>query len=263
MATLKLMKDYILENISKGNRLDSRKLDEYREIKIETGISSKAEGSAKVTIGNTMVVAGVKMDVATPYPDTPDEGVMSTSAEFLPMGAPEFESGPPGGDEIELGRVVDRAIRESKTINFKKLCITPKEKVWMVFVDILVMNHDGNLFDACGIAAIAALKDARIPKLDDEGKPDHENLDGKLPLKGTPISITVKCHDGKYILDTTADEEEAITSRLTVGTMDDGSISSLQKGGADGLTKKQISDMMKLAIDTSKKIRTGFFDKKA
>ena len=257
--TLKLTKDHILENILKGKRLDSRKLDEYREIKIETGVSKKAEGSAKVTIGETVILAGVKMATATPYPDTPEEGVMTTSAEYLPMGAPEFESGPPREDEIILGRVVDRAVRESKCIDFKKLCIEPKEKVWMVFVDILVMNHDGNLFDACGLAAIAALKDAKMPTLMDDDSIDHEHLKGSLPLKGTPITIAVKCYKDKYILDTTADEGEALTSQIIVGSNDDGTVSSLQKGGSEGFTKKQVADMMKLAVDTSKKIRAKHF----
>ncbi len=257
--TLKLTKEHILENILKGKRLDSRKLDEYREIKIETGVSKKAEGSAKVTIGETIVLAGVKMATATPYPDTPEEGVMTTSAEYLPMGAPEFESGPPREDEIILGRVVDRAIRESKYIDFKKLCIEPKEKVWMVFVDILVMNHDGNLFDACGLAAIAALKDAKMPTLTDDDTIDHENLKGSLPIKGTPITIAVKCYKGKYILDTNADEGEALTSQIIVGSNDDGTVSSLQKCGTEGITKKEIADMLKLAVDTSKKIRAKHF----
>ena len=48
-------------------RLDGRSLEEYRKpIKIETNISNMAEGSAKVTIGETVVIAGVKMDVGEP-----------------------------------------------------------------------------------------------------------------------------------------------------------------------------------------------------
>lgn len=257
--TLKLTKNYILENILKDKRMDSRKLDEFREITIETGISSKAEGSAKVTIGKTTVIAGIKMGLADPYPDTPEEGVMTTSAEYLPMGAPEFESGPPREDEIVLGRVVDRAIRESKCIDFKKLCIRPKEKVWMVFVDIFVTDHDGNLFDACGLAAIAALKDAKMPAIKGEDEIDHDHLEGRLPLKGTPISITVRQYGNKYILDATASEEEALDSRLTIGANDDGTISSLQKGGTEGLTKKQTIEMIKLAQVASKKLRAKHF----
>ncbi len=257
--TLKLTKNYILENILKDKRMDSRKLDEFREITIETGISSKAEGSAKVTIGKTTVIAGIKMGLADPYPDTPEEGVMTTSAEYLPMGAPEFESGPPREDEIVLGRVVDRAIRESKCIDFKKLCIRPKEKVWMVFVDIFVTDHDGNLVDACGLAAIAALKDAKMPAIKGEDEIDRDHLEGRLPLKGTPISITVRQHGNKYILDATASEEEALDSRLTVGTNEDGTISSLQKGGIEGLTKEQTVEMIKLAQIASKNIRAKHF----
>ena len=129
--TAEIKKDYIIKLAKTNIRVDNRKFDEFRKIKIETGIIKKAEGSAKVTIGNTQVIAGIKMDIGEPYPDTPDSGVMTTAAELIPMASPDFESGPPDQESIELARVVDRGIRESKIIDVDKLCIVPNEKVWM------------------------------------------------------------------------------------------------------------------------------------
>jgi exosome complex component RRP42 len=148
---------YALELIMKGKRMDERKFEDFREIKIEKDIIEKAEGSARVKIGETEVIVGIKLNTGEPFPDTPEEGILIVNAEFTPLASPDFESGPPGENAVELARVVDRGIRESKCIEVEKLCITPKEKVWMMFVDIHIINDQGNLLDAAALAAIVAL----------------------------------------------------------------------------------------------------------
>jgi len=113
-------------------------------------------------------MVGVKLEVGEPYPDTPDEGTIIVGAELLPLSNPEFELGPPGIQAIELARVVDRGIRESKALDFRKLCIEPGKKIWMVIIDICPINDAGNLFDASSLAALAALQDAKYPAFDGE-----------------------------------------------------------------------------------------------
>jgi len=98
------------------------------------------------------VIAGVSLAVGTPYPDSQASGTLMTGAEFTPLASPMFESGPPRPTAVELARVVDRGVRESKTIDFDKLCITEGEAVWMVMVDLHMLNYDGNLFDSCGVS---------------------------------------------------------------------------------------------------------------
>ena len=140
-----IKKDFILKLAKEEKRADGRSFDNFRDIKIETNIASKAEGSAKVTIGNTQVIAGIKMILGDPYPDTPDSGVMVTAAELIPMASPDFEAGPPREKAIELARVVDRGIRESEIIEVDKLCIVPGEKRRDVRIDRtqwLRQNHD-------------------------------------------------------------------------------------------------------------------------
>ncbi|MFH0832977.1 MAG: exosome complex protein Rrp42 [Candidatus Aenigmatarchaeota archaeon] len=249
--------DLIREMAEKGVRIDNRKFDLYRKIKIEKGVISSAEGSARVEIGNTKVIAGIKMDIGEPYSDTPDEGVMSVGAEFVPLASPEFESGPPGAAAIELARVVDRAIRESKCIDFKKLAID-KEHVWMVFVDIDILDDDGNLIDASGLAAIAALMNARIPEIGEEFKINYEKKTKPLPIEGIPVSTTVAKIDGKLLVDPCLVEFEALDSRLTVGTVEkkDGVyMCSMQKGGSTGLTLEEIDEMIALAIEKGNELR--------
>jgi exosome complex component RRP42 len=155
--------EYLIKLAKEVKRADGRAFDEYRNIEIEPGIISKAEGSAKVKIGKTQVLVGVKMDVGDPYPDIPEEGVMTTAAELIPLASPDFESGPPKEDAVELARVVDRGIRESEIIKVEKLCIIPGKKIWMIFIDIHILDFDGNLFDAASLASLAALMTAKVP----------------------------------------------------------------------------------------------------
>jgi exosome complex component RRP42 len=250
------LKEYMAALFAKDLRKDGRKLLDYRDIKVEYDISPKsAEGSARVKIGETEVIAGVKIDVGEPFPDTPEDGVLIVSAELLPLASPDFDSGPPSIDAIELSRVVDRGIRESKTINMKKLCVKKGEKVWMVFVDIYPINDAGNLYDAASLAAIAAIKNAKFPKYDaKKEKVDFTESSNKgLPLEKVPISCTVY-KIGEYILIDPDDEEERIIdSRLTV-TSSKGTINAMQKGKGGILSQEEIVKMVDIALDKAKEL---------
>jgi exosome complex component RRP42 len=100
METLELTKNRIRQYLSEGKRFDGRKVDEFRNIEIETDISKKAEGSARVKLGKTDVIVGVKMGVGEPYPDSEDEGNLMVTAELLPLSSDRFELGPPRIESI-------------------------------------------------------------------------------------------------------------------------------------------------------------------
>jgi exosome complex component RRP42 len=248
-------RSHLIKGISQQVRFDGRKTEEYRHIKIEYGVSKNAEGSARVTIGDTVVIAGVKLMVGTPFADTPEEGVLMIGAELLAMSNPDFEAGPPSMQAIEIARVVDRGIRESKAIDVKKLCIKPGEKVWMVSVDIVTINDAGNLFDASGMAAMAAIKDAKFPKYDGL-KVDYKDLTKeKLPITKTPVSITVLKIGNHLLVDPTNEEEEFIDGRLTVATTEKGEICAMQKGGTAPLSSEDVVKMIDLAKKKANEIR--------
>jgi len=246
--------NYILKVLESGERVDGRKMDEFRKIKVETGIIKRAEGSARVRMGKTDVIVGVKMDLGTPYPDVPDLGVLRTGAEFVPIASPDFESGPPGEDATELARVVDRGIRESDCIDLEELCIKEGEKVWMVYVDVHTINHDGNLIDASALAAVAALKTAKIPKLEDE-KIVRNELVKKLPIKHIPVTVTVGRVADNLIIDPTKEEEEVLDSKLTAAVMEDGKICAMQKSGNYPLSTEDVEKMIDLVIKKEKELR--------
>ncbi len=249
----------IKEYLGKGKRFDNRKLEEFREIIIEKDVSKKAEGSVRVKIGKTEVLVGIKMNVSEPYPDSPDKGNLMVTAELLPLSSPRFEYGPPKFPTIELARIIDRGVRESKFIDFEKLCIKKGEKVWTVFIDIYSINDDGNLLDAAGIGAIAALKNAKIPKYDkkEEKVLFGELTDESVPLsKDVPIAITVHKIGDNLIVDPTREEQDIVDARMTVGSSN-GIISSMQKGGPISLSTEEFNKI----LDLSEKVERDVFKK--
>jgi exosome complex component RRP42 len=251
---LKTSESYVRKLVEEGMRVDERKFDEFRPIKIEKNVIKTAEGSARVMIGNTHVLVGVKMSVGVPYPDTPNEGVLIVNAELVPVASPTFESGPPNADAVELARVVDRGIRESKCIDLASLCIEEKKEVWMVNVDIHVLDHDGNLIDASAIGAIVALMNTKVPKYED-GKINIDIKDRDLPVSDVPIAITTVKISDKLLIDTTVEEENALDARITLSTNEKGELCAAQKGGNGYFTTEELIKAVDLSILKGKEIR--------
>ena len=254
MEISKIMKKKIEELISKGKRIDERDLKEYRNLEIRTKISAKAEGSALVKLGDTEVIAGVKMDAIEPFRDSPDEGVLAVAAELSPLSSDRFESGPPGIQAIELARIIDRGIRNSEFIDMKKLCIKEKEKVWSVSLDIYPINDSGSLIDAAFIASVVALKEAFIPEYKDDEVQYGELSNKKLPLREMPINTTVYKIDNKFVLDPLTEEEDAANTRLSFTiTYPSEVINAMQKTGQE-LTEEEILEMESIALKEGKKL---------
>jgi len=252
IETPKLTIDRIRQYLTEGKRFDGRKLDEFRKLEIEFGVSNKAEGSARVKLGETEVIVGVKMDVGTPYPDSPDKGNLMVTAELLPLSSPRIDLGPPKFEAIEIGRVVDRGLRESHFIEFDKLCMEEGKKVWTIYVDIYTINDDGNLLDAAGIGAIAALKVAEIPKYDKENEKVlfGESSGKKVPLsKEIPISITAYKIGNEVVVDPTREEQDAAETKITTG-ITNGIIASMQKGESEDIDLETFEKMIDLSEKT-------------
>lgn len=246
----------IAQMIANGKRLDGRGLTDYRPIKVEAGIIEKAEGSARVLLGKTEVVVGIKVEIGEPFSDRPNEGVLTVNSEFVPLASPEFEAGPPSEDSIELARVVDRGLRESQAVDLEKLCLIPGKKVYIVFVDVYVLNHDGNLIDASALAALTALLNAKIPVYaveDNEVKKTATYI--PLPIKNYPIAVTFANINNKLVVDPWLEEEEIMDSRLTITFDKDGKICSIQKGGQGTFTQQQIIEAVYMGREKAEELR--------
>ncbi len=226
-----LLRDYLYDLVKEGKRLDGRAFDEIRPIEVKEGLFTKSEGEAWVKLGKTQVLVGVKFDVGEPFPDTPDKGVLVTNAELLPVASPTFEPGPPNEDAIEISRVVDRAIRSADAVDLNNLVIKEGELVYMIFLDMYVLDHDGNLDDALTIASLIALGRAKYPKVIYKGEGDIEVLEEKesLVLRDLPINFTfVKIGDA-LLLDPLLEEEMVAEASITIAINQEGKVCSIQK----------------------------------
>jgi exosome complex component RRP42 len=263
---MSMKKNYVVETIRKaqmvqllaqGKRIDGRALDQHRPLKIETGLIQKANGSARVTLGNTQVIAGVKIATGTPFPDTPDKGLLVVNAEILPMASPYAEPGPPSEEAIELARVVDRGIRESEMVDLTKLCLVPGKSVVTVFVDCNIMNVDGNLFDATSYAVVSALRTSKMKKYvvkDEKAEATEEWV--PVPVERTPISVTLARIGERMVVDPNTEEEASMDMRITITTDDEGHICASQKGEASTITPAQVLESADTSLKVGKLIRS-------
>ena len=246
----------IVQSIDKGKRLDGRGLTDYREIKVEQGIIERAEGSARVLLGKTEVMVGTKIEIGEPFPDTPNEGVLTVNAELVPLASSTFEPGPPDENSIEIARVVDRGIRESKAIDVEKLCIEPGKKVFVVFVDVYVLNHDGNLIDASALAAMAALLNTKMPNYEvEKGEVKTKQGYTQLPIRRRPITVTSAKINDKLVVDPWLEEEQIMDARLSIAIDDEDNICAMQKGGSGYFTPEQVLEAAKIAREKAEEIR--------
>ncbi|MGC8662528.1 MAG: exosome complex protein Rrp42 [Candidatus Micrarchaeia archaeon] len=243
---------YIKEMLNNGIRAERGLLD-FRGINISRDIIPNAEGSAEVNLGSTKVLAGLKIDVDEPMPDKPDEGNLIISAELLPLASADYDTGPPSPEAIELARVVDRGIRAANVVDPKSLFIS-EGKVWSIFIDIYIMNYDGNLFDASSLAAVAALTNARMPKYEDE-KVIREGKLSKLKTSNIVTSCTYAKIGNKIVLDPNGSEESVMESRITIAN-DENIIRAMQKGLSGAFSENEITDLVNTTFEKSKSLRS-------
>ena len=126
----------------------------------------------------------------------------------------------------------------------------------MIFLDIYPINDSGNLIDASVLAALAALKSARMPKLEDDKVVYGKLTNEKLKLNKMPVTITFGKINDKILVDPDSKEEEVLNARLSISVYD-GNIHAMQKGGGDGITIEEVEKMIDIAIKKEKELR-GF-----
>ncbi len=244
--------EHIKELLKNNRRIDTRTFMEMRKVKIARGVLPQAEGSAQVDLGTTKVLVGVKLMPDDPMPDTPNQGNLITSAELLPLAHPEYETGPPSSESIELARVVDRGIRAGNCIDLESLVLEDK-KVWSVYIDLYILNFGGNLFDASTMAAMAALLDTKIPKYEN-GLVVREERVKSLKIDNIVSSTTFGKIDNYMLLDMNDNEEGMADARVTICT-DGISIRAMQKGLSGSFKPEEIGSLIDVSLSEHQKIK--------
>ena len=246
----KLLRAHRSDLSANNSRIDGRSQWDGRNRVVEHSVLPRAEGSARVRMGDTIVLAGVKFQIMQPYPDRPNQGGLMCSADVRPIAGRNWEAGPPSPEAIELGRVVDRGIRESGCIDVDSLCIIPGEKAWQVILDLFAVSDDGNLFDAFALAGIAALRNATVPAERFEVGEDYA-----LPVSKTPIMCSYHKVGGRFVYDASSREELGGDERIHITLGDDDNVHSLQKGLKGIFSPEEFSEIMTNARERTKELR--------
>ncbi|MEM0131305.1 MAG: exosome complex protein Rrp42 [Saccharolobus sp.] len=252
-----IKKEYIVNLYEKGIRQDGRKLTDYRPLSIVLDYAKKANGSALVKLGNTMVLAGTKIEIGKPYEDMPNQGVLIVNVELLPLAYETFEPGPPDENAIELARVVDRSLRDSRAIDLSKLVIEPGKNVWTVWLDVYVLDYGGNVIDACTLASVSALYNSKIYKVErseDGIKINKDEIIGKLPMNYPVVTISVAKIDKYLIVDPDLEEESIMDAKISFSYTPDFKIVGIQKSGKGSLSLQDVTQAESLARSAAGKL---------
>ncbi|CAM9884274.1 unnamed protein product [Heterosigma akashiwo] len=111
--------------------MDGRTPNEMRYIKLNFG-RRECESYVEVQLGQTRVSALVTADIVAPYPDRPAEGFLFFNVELSQMAAPSIEGGRASILTVELTRLVERCVRDSRALDQEGLCLVAGQKVWSI-----------------------------------------------------------------------------------------------------------------------------------
>jgi exosome complex component RRP41 len=144
----------------KGIRLDGRKADELRPVKIEVGILPNADGSAYIEHGKNKILAGAfgPREMHPKHLSRPDRMVLRCRYHMAPFSVGERKSPAPSRREIELSKVIRESLEPSVFLEYY-----PRTGI-DVFIEVL--QADGGTRCASITAASLALADAGIPMRD-------------------------------------------------------------------------------------------------
>ncbi|KAL1914767.1 uncharacterized protein VTP21DRAFT_8025 [Calcarisporiella thermophila] len=244
-------KEFLLEALRQGLRVDGRRPNDMRSLKLKF---RDEFGQVDVQLGRTRVMAKVSCEVVRPYPDRPTEGFLVINTEISPMASPVFESGRSSEEEVYISRIIEKSLRRSRAIDTEGLCIVAGEKVWSVRVDLHFLDHEGNLVDCACIAAITGLLHFRRPDVTVSGEeviihPVDERNPVPLGVHHTPVSITFAFFDNGSLLvvDPLLLEEQVLEGDMTITINGHNEICALSKAGGIPLLADQIQRCLTIA----------------
>lgn len=250
----------VTSGVKDNFRIDGRSCFDIRRTKVETGIVVSCNGSARVQSTNCNITVGVKVEVGPPPPDEPDCGIVEFAVDCSANANPKFEGR--GGEEIaqEMVFILSNAIIPA--IDKKALCISEGHKVWIIYVDVLILECSciSQLLDLSALGIKAALMDTRVPRLvpDEEDANDFvlsAELDEYCPIErveDVPILLTLTRIYDQYVADVTEEEAAAGIARLTLAFDKKGELSYTKKSGSGSLHPDPLKEVLgkasKLAI---------------
>jgi exosome complex component RRP42 len=258
-------KRFLRGGIQQDLRSDGRTRVQFRSISVETGVIPQANGSARVRLGATEVIASIKAELGKPSLLHPDKGKVSIFVDCSPTAAPIY--GGKGGEELsmELSVALERCLLGGKSgagaaIDLSSLVLVEGKVCWDLYIDALVISSDGNLLDSLAAAIKAALSNTGLPKVNvvlgssPEEQPEVDVSDEEFLQFDTstvPVIVTLTKVGRHYIVDATSEEESQMNSAVSVSVNRNGQICGLTKRGGAGLDPSVILDMVSVAKHVS------------
>ncbi|HDI74333.1 MAG: exosome complex exonuclease Rrp41 [Thermoprotei archaeon] len=159
-----------------GLRIDGRKLDQLRPIKIEVGVLKNADGSAYIEQGKNKIMVAVygPRELHPRHQALPDRAVLRCRYHMAPFSVPERKSPAPSRREVELSKVIRQALEPALFLE-----MFPRTSI-DVFIEVL--QADGGTRCASITAAAVALADAGIPMRDLVAAVAVGKIEGKIAL---------------------------------------------------------------------------------
>lgn len=159
---------------------------------------------------------------------------------------------------IDLIRMVDKILKQSRTIDREGLCIVTGKLAWNISVDICLLNEDGNLVDACFLITVLALMNTQLPEVlitKDRIKINHEKL-RSLNVHHTPVCVTFYYLEGlnQPIIDANSKEEKLSIARLSIIMNVFGDLCGMNTFGCLEVDAKEIKKRTEKALEETKRI---------
>lgn len=213
----------------KGLRLDGRKADELRPVKLEVGVISNADGSAYIEHGKNKILAAVygPREVHPKHLALQDRTVVKCRYHMAPFSVQERKSPAPSRREVELSKMIRESLEPAIFMEYY-----PRT---MINVFIEVLQADGGTRCASITAAALALADSGIPMRD----------------------LVVACAAGKIdntvVLDLMDTEDKVGSADVPVALMPNlNAVTLLQMDG--NLTREEFETAVNMALEGCRKI---------
>ncbi|XP_075972418.1 exosome complex component RRP43-like [Anticarsia gemmatalis] len=250
---VKFFNDYI----SKEVRPDGRLFNEHRNIKLNVDAIKTADASALIKCGNTSLICGIKLELATPKAEEPKNGFLVTNVELPPLCTSKIRPGPPSDNAQVTSKLVSDIITNYKCIDLEDLCIVPDKLAWVLYCDMLCLDYDGSLVDACIIALMTSLKTLKLPSVTYD--PDTEEIQvdttvkTNLKVHGLPVATSFVLYNhiqrNVIMVDPTSYEEDMCGGMGTnlILCYNEGCLGGVQKFGGSNLSEDCEEKAQKIA----------------
>lgn len=212
-------------------RIDGRKLDESRPVKIEVGVLANADGSAYIEQGKNKILAAIygPKEVHPRHLALPDRAVLRCRYHMAPFSVEERKSPAPSRREIELSKVIREALEPSVFVEYY-----PRTSI-DIFIEVL--QADGGT--RCAGITVASLALA----------------DGGIPMRDLVVACAAGKVDGRLVLDLSDLEDKGGEADVPLALMPNlNAITLLQMDG--GLTIDEFEKAVNLALDGCRQLYT-------